>query len=247
MQRKATPMDAEQRAHLEDLLNTYRRRLRPLEKQAATFGVRTDAHVLIEIEDIRIVIQQLEEELASGQTSVYIITELPRIKRFEPSAEFHTRYRYLPSGGEDENTVFAIDRDQLYKYLFPLNCPRVTFFAGPESAPADVERLMGASTAKYVVAIESRWLPQIQSQCLYLYELPGDTFTTKVRRGHYSSRASVVPRTVTKIEDLLNELLAFDVELRVMPSLWTLYEAVKASTLQYSNIRMQYALPPDEE
>jgi hypothetical protein len=55
----------------------------------------------------------------------------------------------------------------------------------------------------------------------------------------------VIPRSVTPIDDLLGELLAYDVELRVMPSLWRLRDAVVASTLQFSIIRMRNALPRD--
>jgi hypothetical protein len=45
------------------------------------------------------------------------------------------------------------------------------------------------------------------------------------------------------IEDLLGELLACDIELRVMPSLWPLCDAVVASSLRFSCIRMRNALP----
>jgi hypothetical protein len=141
--------------------------------------------------------------------------------------------------------VWAIDRDHVHNYLLPRQCPRVTFYALPESAPADVERLMAGSTARYVVAIESRWLPEVMSHCLYRYEFAPDTFTlVDAGAGYYISREAVVPRSVTPIPDVLGTLLQQDVELRVMPSLWKLRDAVIASTLQYSIIRMSSALPP---
>jgi hypothetical protein len=66
-----------------------------------------------------------------------------------------------------------------------------------------------------------------------------------VGAGYYISRSPVIPRSVSPIDDLLGELLAYDVELRVMPSLWRLRDAVVASTLQFSIIRMRNALPRD--
>jgi hypothetical protein len=57
------------------------------------------------------------------------------------------------------------------------------------------------------------------------------------------SHEPVVPVSVTRIDDLLAELLSHDVELQVMKSLWALRDAVVASTLQYSIIRVRIALP----
>ena len=53
----------------------------------------------------------------------------------------------------------------------------------------------------------------------------------------------MVPRGVTVIEDLLAALIARDVELRVMTSLWKLRDAVVASSLQFSIIRWRNARP----
>jgi hypothetical protein len=64
--------------------------------------------------------------------------------------------------------------------------------------------------------------------------------------GYYISRKSVVPVSETKIDNIMVALLEHDVELRIMPSLWKLREAVINSTLQYSIIRMNNAQPPPE-
>jgi hypothetical protein len=45
------------------------------------------------------------------------------------------------------------------------------------------------------------------------------------------------------IDDLLAELISHNVELRVMPSLWKLHDAVVDSSLQFSIIRMRNAQP----
>jgi ribosomal protein L40E len=59
-------MDDEYRRHLEGLLRTYQRRLRPLEQQAATFGPRTPPEVLMEIDDVRAEVARLTEELRAN-------------------------------------------------------------------------------------------------------------------------------------------------------------------------------------
>ena len=64
--------------------------------------------------------------------------------------------------------------------------------------------------------------------------------------GYYISREPVAPSRVTPIDDLLAALLAHDVELRVMPSLWRLCDTVVASSLQFSIIRMRNAQPREE-
>ena len=56
----------------------------------------------------------------------------------------------------------------------------------------------------------------------------------------------MIPIAETKIEDVLSALLKHDVELRIMPFLWKLREAVIHSTLGFSIIRMHKAQPPPE-
>jgi formylglycine-generating enzyme required for sulfatase activity len=56
-------MDAEERQHIESLLKQYRRRLRVLEQQAARFGLNAPAELIIEIQDLRDVIDQLQLQL----------------------------------------------------------------------------------------------------------------------------------------------------------------------------------------
>jgi hypothetical protein len=59
-------MGDEYRRHLEGLLRTYQRRLRPLEQQAATYGPRTPPEVLMEIDDVRAEVARLTEELRAN-------------------------------------------------------------------------------------------------------------------------------------------------------------------------------------
>lgn len=138
--------------------------------------------------------------------------------------------------------VWAIAERLLHNYLLPRDCPRVTFHARPDSDPADVARLMGQTAARYVVAVESGRLAAIRAAVLYLYEFPTEGFELfDEGAGYYVRSSAVTPRAVRRVDDLLGELAARDVELRVTPSLWPLHDAVAASTLQFSCIRMRNA------
>ncbi len=168
---------------------------------------------------------------------LYHVSEQPNITRFEPRPPQAT-------SGLTEDVVWAVDEEHLQNYLLPRDCPRVTFYALPTSDPADVERLMGQTAARFVVAIESKWLPILRATRLYLYRVPPETFVVQDQgAGHYVSREAAEPLEVVEVEDPLGALVKRDVELRVTPSLWKLRDAVVASTLQFSCIRMRNAQP----
>ena len=172
---------------------------------------------------------------------LYHISDKQGIKRFDP------RPAPSKSAKQEGLMVWAIDYEHLHNYLLPRDCPRVTFFASEDSDRKDVERLMGGTSASHVVAIEARWLPEIQKQCLYQYEFDSEGFTCVDQvAGYWISRKPVIPVAETKIDDVLSALLEHDVELRILSFLWKLREAVINSTLGYSIIRMHKAQPPPE-
>jgi hypothetical protein len=163
---------------------------------------------------------------------LFHVSEQAGIERFEP--------RWSESIGQ--KAVWAIDADRLRNYLVPRECPRVTYYAGPQTVTADVDRFLGQSKA--VVAIESRWFERLRSCRLFCYHLPPDTFECIDEcAGYFVSKLPVVPRGFEVFDDLILELLKRDVELRFVPNLWPLRDAVVASTLQFSLIRMRNAQP----
>jgi len=163
---------------------------------------------------------------------LFHISEESNIERFDP--------RTPEDGGQP--VVWAIGAARLCNYLLPRECPRVTYYAGGETTPSDVERFLGSSPA--VVAVESVWLERLRSCRLYCYYLPAETFECIDEcAGYFVSRAPVVPAHVEVFDDLIAELLSRGVELRFVPSLWPLRDAIVASSLQFSLIRMRNALP----
>jgi len=163
---------------------------------------------------------------------LFHVSEVAGIERFDP--------RPADSGGEP--VVWAIDSARLRNYLLPRDCPRVTFYAGEKTSAPDIEKFLGSSKA--VVAIESAWLDRLRSCRLYCYHMPPETFECIDRcAGYFVSHSPVVPAKVEVFDDLMAEIVRRGVELRIMPDLWNLHDAVAASTLQFSMIRMRNAQP----
>ena len=173
--------------------------------------------------------------LETGSTtkvSVYHVSEEPDIEVFEPRK----------INGAGEALVWAIDDARLRNYLVPRECPRVTFYAGPRTSVVDRERFLGSSVA--VVAIEAAWFARLQSCRLFCYHLPAHHFTTyDETAGYLVSRTAVKPTSVDCISDPVAAILQRGVELRILPNLWSLRDAVVESTLEFSIIRWRNASP----
>ncbi len=170
---------------------------------------------------------------------LYHVSDHPDIPLFEPRppAPGHPL-------GIDRPAVWAIGEQLLHNYLLPRDCPRVTFHARADSDPADVDMLLGRTAARHVVAIESGWLAAVRDAKLYLYEFSHHGFElVDEGAGYYISYVAVRPVAMTAIADPLGELARRSVELRITPSLWPLHDAVAASSLQFSIIRMRNARP----
>ena len=161
---------------------------------------------------------------------LFHVSERDGIELFEP--------RWSEIAGR--TVVWAIDADRLRNYLVPRECPRVTYYAGPQTVSADVERFLGKSKA--IVAVESEWFERLRSCRLFCYHLPPDSFECLDEcAGYFVSSLPVVPARVEALDDLIVHLLRRGVELRFVPNLWPLHDAVVASTLQFSMIRMRNA------
>jgi hypothetical protein len=166
--------------------------------------------------------------------TIFHVSEDPGIERFVPRA--------IEEGGPP--VVWGIDEKMLRNYLLPRDCPRVTYYASTATGAGDIERFLGSSEA--VIAVEHAWLERIRSTRLYCYRLPGEAFVCVDRgAGYFTSREPVAPLAVVGYSDLLSELARRGVEIRILRDLWHLHDAVAASTLQFSMIRMRNARPRD--
>jgi hypothetical protein len=167
---------------------------------------------------------------------LFHFSEDPSITRFEPHV--------AATAATDEALVWGIDAGHQDLYFFPRDCPRVTLCALPTTSAADRERFLGFSTAHRVAAVEAGWLDRIRKTRLYRYRLASEDFELREpNAGYWVSRDSVTPVSVEPVGDLLSALANADVEIRIVPNLWPLYEAVVASSLGFSVIRWRNAAP----
>jgi hypothetical protein len=130
--------------------------------------------------------------------------------------------------------VWAIDEGHAPLYWFPRDCPRVAYWPLPDSTQADLDRFLGHTIARWVIALEGAWLERMRNTTLYEYRLPGDTFLPQWSGGgpgYHISRESVTPLSVEPVGDLLARHVAANIELRITPSLWPLRRALNPATL----------------
>ena len=171
-----------------------------------------------------------------GPDALWHVSEDAGIARFEPHR--------APTALTDEPLVWAIDTRHLPFFWFPRDCPRGTFWAGPDTSPADAERFLLGTSAR-VHAAEAAWLDRIRDARVVAYRLPAESFAPHPEVGGYwVSRHSVEPLELVELGDLLARHAEAEIELRLVPSLAPLWERVVASTLEFSGMRLRNANPP---
>ena len=140
------------------------------------------------------------------------------------------------------NAVWAIDEDHLPNYLWPRDCPRVTYAATERTSPEDIARFFGNTKARRIIVLEQAWLDRIGREPVYVYEMPTIGFNLiDASAGYYISRETVVPLVERELHDPLTEVADRGCEIRLVPDLWPIRNAVVSSTLDYSIIRMRNA------
>lgn len=139
--------------------------------------------------------------------------------------------------------VWAIDATHAPLYYFPRDCPRVAFWKPRDRALDGAYQLFGPTSAALVIAVEGRWLTPLRETQLFIYTFADAGFRcTDSGAGYYVSEHAVVPESMEPAGDLLARLAAAAVELRIVPDLHPLHDAVMASPLQFSMIRMRNAV-----
>ena len=95
-------------------------------------------------------------------------------------------------------------------------------------------------------AIEAAWLERMRACRLYLYRFDAAPFAVyNDDAGYFSTRESIRPLSVEPVGDLLARHAAAAIELRIVPNLWPVIDAIVASGLQFSIIRKTNARPRD--
>ncbi|GAB1695031.1 DUF6886 family protein [Krasilnikovia sp. M28-CT-15] len=142
--------------------------------------------------------------------------------------------------------VWAVDAEQAPSYWFPRDCPRVLAWPHPGSTAADRERILGPGGGDRVHAIEYGWLARLQQIRLYAYRLPAAPFRPigQPRPHAMVAQEPVVPLGPAEpVDDLVALHAGAGIQLRLLPNLWGFMDAVAASTLDFSGIRLRNATP----
>jgi hypothetical protein len=170
---------------------------------------------------------------AAGE--VLHFSEDPAITRFRPHV--------AATSTEPDPYVWAVDAGNAPSYWFPRDCPRAMAWIGPDTTVDDRDRILGPGGGARVHAVEYGWLERIQQVRLYAYRLPAAPFRP------YGTHAMVAESTVVPlgppepVGDLLRLHDAAGIQLRVLPYLWDFFDAVVASSLGFSGIRLRNARP----
>lgn len=167
-----------------------------------------------------------------NKKKLFHVSEQADINEFIPRLSPHT----------NQPVVWAIAENKLANYLLPRNCPRVAYCVGDKTSIADRRHFLSFSSQ--AIAIEALWYEQAIDTTLYLYEMPAHTFNLfDSVAGYYVSYAVVFPEAKHIIDNPIQAILAKNIELRLLPCLWQLHDAVVNSTLEFSSIRMKNAQP----
>jgi hypothetical protein len=165
-------------------------------------------------------------------------SEDPTITRFVPHV--------AASAQQPEPYVWAVDAVRAPDYWFPRDCPRAMAWTLPTTSAADRERILGPGCGDRVHAIEYDWVDRFLSARLFAYRLPADPFRPFGDPTPHAVVATepVEPRGPPEpVDDLLRLHRDAGIQLRILENLWPFWDAVTASTLGWSGIRLRNGRP----
>jgi hypothetical protein len=164
-------------------------------------------------------------------------SEDPTITMFVP--------HIAPTAAQTEPYVWAVAHDRCPDYWFPRDCPRAMTWTTPTSTDEDRDRIIGSGCGSRVHAIEYRWLGALRTTKLYAYRLPATPFQPIGEPPHaVVATTTVVPLGAPEpVGDLLRLHEQAGIQLRVLGNLRPFWDAVTASSLGFSGIRLGNALP----
>ena len=165
-------------------------------------------------------------------------SEDPTITRFAPHV--------AATAQQPEAYVWAVDHGRAPDYWFPRQCPRAMAWTGPDTTAEDRDRIVGAGCGERVHAVEYGWLEAIRTARVFAYRFsaaPFEPFGKPVHHAHVAVEPIVPLGPPEPVGDLLELHAEAGIQLRVLPNLWSFWDAVRASTMEFSGIRLGNATP----
>lgn len=132
--------------------------------------------------------------------------------------------------------VWAVDEAHAASYWFPRQCPRACCWLRAGQDLDHAPDLIGHGVRMH--AIQRDWEARMRACVLYRYLLPSDRFVLDdPEGGFWIAREPVRPLEVRAVGDLYALHREAGIELRIVPDLRPLIDAIVASGLGFSIIR----------
>jgi hypothetical protein len=167
-------------------------------------------------------------------------SEDPTIKTFAPHV--------AATAQQPEPYVWAVDAERAPDYWFPRQCPRAMAWVTSWTTDEDRALFLGPGGGERVHAVEYGWLEAIRTAELYAYRFAAEEFRPfgLYTHAHVCEHEVRPLGPAEPVGDLLELHEAAGIQLRVLPNLWTFWDAATASSLGFSGIRLRNARPrPD--
>jgi hypothetical protein len=153
----------------------------------------------------------------------------------------------LPSRNDLDKSiglVWAINEKCLPNFLNPRDCPRVTYHIGKNTSQNDIAKYISSDTISHVLIVENKWFEQMKNTTLYLYEFDVKNFKLQDEvAGYYVAKTPQIPIAKYVLTDLFFELFSRNIELRFVDNLWSIFDEIKQTSLDWSMCRMGFAQP----
>jgi hypothetical protein len=152
---------------------------------------------------------------------------------------------HVPASSPDNPPmVWTVDEEHAPGFWFPRQCPRACCWSIGKPLTATGAMLLGMGANKRMHAIESAWLKRMRACRMYVYRFDAAPFSLyNSDAGYFSTSDVVAPLSVEPVGDLLKLHADANIELRIVPNLWPVIDAIVASGLEFSIIRKANALP----
>lgn len=171
-----------------------------------------------------------------GPHALWHVSDHAGIARFEPRVSTAT---------PEERLVWAVDTRHLPLFWFPRECPRGTFWAGEGTTDDDIEYFLSGRRDLRVHAVDTDWVDQMRAARVIGYRLPEQSFEPDPTvTGYWRSGDVVTPLEWVELTGLIERHEAAGIELRVVLDLWSVWDRIIGSTLEFSGIRLRNAVRP---
>jgi len=140
--------------------------------------------------------------------------------------------------------VWAVDEEHAPGFWFPRHAPRACCWANEKPLSAVGRSLLGLGARSRMHALEGVWLEHMRACRLYAYRFDAAPFALYNRdAGYFATRETIAPLSVEPVGDLLAKHAEAGIELRIVPNLWPVIDAIVESGLDFSIIRKMNAQP----